>query len=83
MKFSAVLGALLGAAAVTAAPGTAKRRERAAKLMAERAERQRKGGLMIPDESVEVLDMTNGTEHVSYSTNVSGHVENQQHLASD
>lgn len=69
MKFSAALGALLGAAAVTAAPGTAARRERNAKRIAER--QARKGGLMIPDESVDSLAINNGTSHVSYSTNVS------------
>jgi hypothetical protein len=69
MKFSAVLGAIVGASAVAAAPGTAKRQERAARLMAER--QNRKSGLMIPD----IMDtdepaVINGTKHVSYSTNV-------------
>lgn len=69
MKFSAVLGGLLGAAAVSAAPGTAKRQERAARLMAER--QARKSGLMIPDISeTDAPAIVNGTQHASYSTNV-------------
>ncbi|KAI1845560.1 hypothetical protein JX265_011670 [Neoarthrinium moseri] len=74
MKFTAVLGALLGAAVVTAAPGTAKRRERAAKLLAERS--SRRSGLMIPDidDTTTSLDVANGTSHVSYSTNWAGAV---------
>lgn len=74
MKFSAVLGAILGASAVTAAPGTAKRRERAARLLAERS--NRRSGLMIPDidEKTDAPAVVNGTSHVSYSTNWAGAV---------
>ncbi|KAK6196808.1 hypothetical protein LQW54_011169 [Pestalotiopsis sp. IQ-011] len=73
MKFSAVLGGLLGAAAVSAAPGTAKRQERAARLMAER--QARKSGLMIPDISeTDAPAIVNGTQHASYSTNWAGAV---------
>lgn len=69
MKFSAVLGAVLGAAVVSAAPGTEKRRERAARRLAERE--GRKGQLMIPDiQETDELAIVNGTKHVSYSTNV-------------
>lgn len=69
MKLSAVLGAILGASAVAAAPGTAKRRERAARLLAER--QARKSGLMIPDiNETDELAVVNGTKHVSYSQNV-------------
>lgn len=70
MKFSAILGAILGASAVAAAPGTAKRQDRAARLIAER--QGRKSGLMIPDiNETDELAVINGTKHVSYSTNVS------------
>ncbi|KAK6063124.1 Peptidase A4 family protein [Seiridium cupressi] len=74
MKFSAVLGAVLGASAVAAAPGTAKRRERAARKLAERQARQ--SGLMIPDtQETDELAIVNGTKHVSYSTNWAGAVK--------
>lgn len=73
MKFSAVLGAILGASAVAAAPGTAKRRERAARLIAER--QARKGGLMVPDiNETDELAVVNGTKHASYSQNVRLHL---------
>ncbi|KAI0121096.1 acid proteinase [Xylariales sp. AK1849] len=72
MKFSAVLGALLGAGIVAAAPFTEIRRQRAAARLDER----RRRGFMIPDGDVEtdVVSVNNGTSHVSYSTNWAGAV---------
>lgn len=70
MKFSAVLTAVLGASSVAAAPGTAKRQARAARLIAER--QARRSGLMIPDiNETDELAVINGTKHASYSQNVS------------
>ncbi|KAM0814020.1 putative Aspergillopepsin-2 [Seiridium cardinale] len=74
MKFTAVLSAVLGASVVAAAPGTAKRRERAARILAERAN-GRRSGPMIPDiMDTDDLAVVNGTSHASYSTNWAGAV---------
>ncbi|KAH8682642.1 hypothetical protein BX600DRAFT_47934 [Xylariales sp. PMI_506] len=71
MKWSTVLGAVACAGAVSAAPNTKYRQERAAARLERRAQRN---GFMQPDEDVATLDTGNGTYHVSYSTNWAGAV---------
>ncbi len=70
MKFSTIASTLACAGAVLGAPGTAMRRERAAKRLAERGSLTRQPA----DDGVVHADAKNGTAHVEYSSNWAGAV---------